>query len=75
MYSCGIKHIVNKGYFLNWEMSDELEYAIGKDPYFDLSQIKDTIKFTAEFNDGTVKSASINLYFDSNGYMHFEPAE
>lgn len=75
MYSCGINHIVNKGYFLNWEMSDELEYAIGKDPYFDLSQIKDTIKFTAEFNDGTVKSASINLYFDSNGYMHFEPAE
>lgn len=56
-------------------MSDELEYAIGRNPYFDLSQIKDIIKFTVEFNDGTVKSASINLYFDSNGYMHFESAE
>lgn len=71
-YEGGTKNIVNKGYFLNWTMSDELEYEIGKNPYFDLSQITDTITFTVEFNDGTIRTASLNLYFDSDGYMHFE---
>lgn len=71
-YKGGTKNIVNKGYFLNWEISDELKCEIGRNPYFDLSQITDTITFTVEFNDGTVKTASLNLYFDSDGYMHFE---
>lgn len=62
----------NKGYFLLWCPSEELCYAIGDNPDFDLSQIKDTITFTVELNDGTVKTASLNLYFDSDGYMHFE---
>lgn len=70
-YSGGTKHEVNKGYFLNWRPSDELKRAIGNDPSFDLSQIKDTITFTVEFNDGSVKTASLDLYFDSDGYMHF----
>lgn len=71
-YEGGTKHIVNKGYWLSWDASGELTNAIGNDLNFDLSQIKDTITFTVEFNDGTVKTASINLYFDSDGYMHFE---
>lgn len=62
---------INLGYILYWEISDELLLAIGNDPNFDLSQIKDTITFTVEFNDGSVKNASIDLYFDSDGYMHF----
>ncbi len=66
------KYEQNKGYFTLWEPSEELCYAIGDNPDFDLSQIKDTITFTVEFNDGTVKKASLNLYFDSDGYMHFE---
>ncbi len=66
------KYEENKGYSLYWATSEELQYAIGDNPEFDLSQIKDTITFTVEFNDGTVKTASLNLYFDSDGYMHFE---
>lgn len=71
LYEGGTKHTVNYGYDLNWNMSTELIEMIEADPYFDLSQITDTITFTVEFNDGTVKTASINLYFDSDGYMHF----
>lgn len=72
-FECGEgKYKQNKGYFLLWEPSEELGYAIGENPHFDLSQIKDTITFTLEYNDGTVKTASLNLYFDSDGYMHFE---
>ncbi|MDE6470566.1 MAG: hypothetical protein K2L19_06050 [Eubacterium sp.] len=72
-YNCGLgKYETNKGYFLTWLPSEELGYAIGENPHFDLSQIKDTITFTLEYNDGTIKSASLNLYFDSDGYMHFE---
>lgn len=62
---------VNVGYILYWEISDELYSTIGNNPSFDLSQIKDIITFTVEFKDGTVKTASIDLYFDSDGYMHF----
>ena len=65
------KHEINKGYALSWEISEELAIAVDNDPNFDLSQIKDTITFTVEFYDGTVKTASIDLYFDSDGYMHF----
>ena len=72
-FECGKgKYKQNKGYFLLWEPSEELGYAIGDNPHFDLSQIKDTITFTLEYNDGTVKTASLNLYFDRDGYMHFE---
>ena len=70
-YEGGTKHTVNYGYSLEWDMSSELIERIKTDPYFDLSQITDTITFTVEFNDGTVKTASIDLYFDSDGYMHF----
>lgn len=70
-YSAGTKHEVNKGYRLSWEISEELAIAIDNDPSFDLSQIKDTITFIVEFNDGSVKTASLDLYFDSDGYMHF----
>lgn len=70
---CGLgKYETNKGYFLTWLPSEELGYAIGENPHFDLSQIKDAITFTLEYNDGTVKAASLNLYFDSDGYMHIE---
>lgn len=72
MFEGGTIHKVNKGYCLNWNTSYELYDAIGNNLNFDLSQIKDTITFTVEFNDGTVKTASLNLYFDSDGYMHFE---
>lgn len=72
-YKVGLgKYESNKGYFLTWLPSEELGHAIGENPHFDLSQIKDTITFTLEYNDGTVKTASLNLYFDSDGYMHFE---
>ena len=67
------KHkVTNYGYFLSWEPSTELFNAIAENPDFDLSQIKDTITFTVTFNDGSVKTASLNLYFDKDGYMHFE---
>ncbi|MCM1284987.1 MAG: hypothetical protein NC213_04195 [Acetobacter sp.] len=73
LYAGGTKHEVNKGYHIQWQPSLELLYdTIGNNPDFDLSEIKDTITFTVEFNDGTVKTASLNLYFDSDGYMHFE---
>lgn len=69
------KHEVNKGYCIQWQPSFELlNDTIGNNPNFDLSEIKDTITFTVEFNNGTVKTASLNLYFDSDGYMHFKEA-
>lgn len=72
VFECGTTHKVNKGYELSWSISDEVYKAIGNDLNFDLSQIKDTINFTVTFNDGTSKNASLKLYFDSDGYMHFE---
>ncbi len=66
------KYKEKKGYFLLWAPSEELQDAIAENPHFDLTQIKDTITFTVEFNNGTVKTASVNLYFDSDGYMCFE---
>lgn len=66
------KYKEKKGYFLLWAPSEELQDAIAENPHFDLTQIKDTITFTVEFNNGTVKTASVNLYFNSDGYMCFE---
>lgn len=71
-YECGTSPTVNKGYELFWGITDEVYKAIGNDLKFDLSQIKDTITFTVEYNDGTIQTANLNLYFDSDGYMHFE---
>lgn len=71
MFEGGTIHKVNKGYCLNWNASYELYEAIGNDLSFNLSNIKDTITFTVEFNDGSVQTANLNLYFDSDGYMHF----
>lgn len=67
----GEDYYLNKGYTLDWKPSEELYKAIGNNPKFDLSKIEDTIKFTVEFNDGTVKTGRLDLYFDSDGYMHF----
>lgn len=61
----------NKGYYLNWVPSFELKSAIGENPNFDLTQIVDTITFTVEYMDSTVKTASMDLYFDKDGYMRF----
>lgn len=71
-FECGTSPTVNKGYELFWNITDEVYKAIGNDIKFDLSQIKDTITFTVEYNDGTIQAANLNLYFDSDGYMHFE---
>lgn len=71
-FAMNLKKQVNKGYFLEWQMSDVLCETLADNPDFDLSQIKDTITFTVEFNDGTVNTASLNLSFDSEGYMNFE---
>lgn len=61
---------INKGYELFWGVTDNLYKSIGNDLNFDLTQIKDTITFTVEFNDGKTQTARLNLYFDSDGYMH-----
>ena len=71
-FECGTSPTVNKGYELFWGITDKVYQAIGKEPKFDLSQIRDTVTFTVEFNDGYVQTASLNLYFDCDGYMHFE---
>lgn len=71
-YECGTSPTVNKGYELFWGITDNVYQEIGNDLKFDLSQIKDTVTFTVELNDGTVQTATLNLYFDSDGYMHFE---
>lgn len=62
----------NKGYELFWGVTDDLYKSLGNDLNFDLTQIKDTITFTVEFNDGKTQTARLNLYFDSDGYMHIE---
>lgn len=67
----GKDHYMSKGYYVTWRPSEEFADAIGNNLNFDLAKVKDTIRFTVEFNDGTVKTGSIDLYFDSDGYMHF----
>lgn len=71
-FELGTKNPINKGYELFWGVTDDLYKSIGKKLNFDLTQIKDTITFTVEFNDGKIQIASLNLYFDSDGYMHIE---
>lgn len=71
-FECGTKSPINKGYELFWGVTDNLYKSIGNDLNFDLTQIKDTVTFTVEFNDGKTQTASLNLYFDSDGYMHIE---
>ena len=69
-FECGTKNPINKGYELFWGVTDNLYKSIGNDLNFDLTQIKDTVTFTVEFNDEKTQTASLNLYFDSDGYMH-----
>lgn len=71
IFESGDKHKVNYGYDLRWKSSYQLSEAIGNDLNFDLSEIKDTITFTIEYNDGTTQTGCVNLYFDRDGYMHF----
>lgn len=66
---------VNKGYSVQWEVSDCLYNTVGNDVDFDLSQIKDTITFTVNYNDGTSEQASVSLSLDSDGYMHIDGTE
>lgn len=70
IFECGTKNPINKGYRLFWGVTDNLYKSIGQNLNFDLTQIKDTITFTVEFNDGEIQTARLNLYFDSDGYMH-----
>lgn len=70
VFECGTKNPINKGYKLFWGVTDNLYKSIGQNLNFDLTQIKDTITFTVEFNDGETQTARLNLYFDSDGYMH-----
>lgn len=72
VFEYGTKNPINKGYKLFWGVTDDLYKSIGNDLNFDLTQIKDTITFTVEFNDGKTQTARLNLYFDSDGYMHIE---
>ena len=72
VFECGTKNPINKGYRLFWGVTDNLYKSIGQNLNFDLTQIKDTITFTVEFNDGETQTARLNLYFDSDGYMHIE---
>lgn len=70
VFEYGTKNPINKGYKLFWGVTDDLYKSIGNDLNFDLTQIKDTVTFTVEFNDGETQTARLNLYFDSDGYMH-----
>lgn len=63
------------GYILSWNPSEFLLAAIGDDVDFDLSQIKDTITFTVNYEDGTSEQASVSLQFDKDGYMHIVNAD
>lgn len=66
---------VKKGYTVSWEPSEYLNCSIGENAAFDLSQIKDTIIFTVNYEDGTSEQASVSLAFDSDGYMHIADTE
>lgn len=66
---------IKPGYTLEWNPSDYLKNCIGDDIRFDLSQIKDSIIFTVNYDDGTSEQASVSLAFDSDGYMHIGDAK
>lgn len=66
---------VKKGYTIEWEPSAYLNFSIGDNVNFDLTQIKDTILFTVNYDDGTSEQASVSLAFDGDGYMHIVDAD
>lgn len=60
-----------KAYFgVSWTINDGLYKALNENPNFDLSQIKDTITFEVEFNDGTISKSVIDIAFSKDGKMH-----
>lgn len=63
------KFLSRYGYTLEWHFSQELEKAVAENPHFDITQIKDKITFTFEYNDGSVKKASADISFDKEGHM------
>lgn len=67
--------VVKPGYSFDWNPSGYLQNCIGEDVNFDLSQIKDTILFTVNYDDGTSEQASVSIAFDSDGYMHIVDAD
>lgn len=66
---------VKPGYSFEWNPSEYLKNCIGDNINFDLSQIKDKIIFTVNYDDGTSEQASVSLAFDSDGYMHIVDAD
>lgn len=66
---------IKPGYSFEWNPSGYLQDCIGDNVNFNLTQIKDTIVFTVNYDDGTSEQASVSIAFDSDGYMHIVDAD
>lgn len=55
---------------INWKINEGLYAKLNKNPNFDLSQIKDTITFEVEFNDGSISKSVIDIAFTKDGKMY-----
>lgn len=61
---------VKKFFGINWKINDGLYAELNKNPNFDLTQIKDTITFEVEFNDGSIAKSVLNIAFTQDGKMY-----
>lgn len=61
---------VSKYFGINWKIGDELLNELNSNPNFDLTQIKDTLTFEVEFNDGSIAKSVISIAFTSDGKMY-----
>lgn len=61
---------VKKFFGINWKINDGLYAELNKNPNFDLTQIKDTITFEVEFNDGSIAKSVLDIAFTKDGKMY-----
>lgn len=66
----GVTDAVKTGIHINWSLSDYTIDEIEKNPEIKLSEIKDTVSVSVEFEDGTTETAVIDITVDDEGQVY-----
>ncbi|MCM1286590.1 MAG: hypothetical protein NC213_10420 [Acetobacter sp.] len=61
--------MIEDGHRITWEVGNDFYKELFKNPNYDLTKLKDEIKFTINFDDGRVAESIINISFDKDGNM------
>lgn len=59
---------------ISWQISTEMVRILNENPNYDLTQIKDTLTFEVEFNDGSISKSVVDISLDKDGYIFAKPA-